>query len=234
MSGLQLRRAENTEHASAGVEERHRVDVAAPFFELEALGREACVVGDSAVVKKRPLREPGRTGGVLDLDRVVRGHFGQLSVGVTRVEERGPLVEGDRLTKMRKLRGDFSKRGLHRVAARARQVEDARGLGLSQHVGQLLGLVCRVHRHQNDTGEPGPELQQYPLREVGGPHCYSLSFVEATHEGASHLFRVAEELAEGPASPGLRICDAFDESQAVRCVGSRMAKHGSNRRCEHR
>ncbi len=57
---------------------RHRVHPHSSTFQPRTLGHETGCVRDAPVVKDGPLRESGGPRGVLDLNRVIWSHVGEL------------------------------------------------------------------------------------------------------------------------------------------------------------
>ncbi len=76
----------------------------------------------------------------------------------------------DDVAQLGQVAADLAERRRQVVAAMLAGEEEPLRARLTQHVGELLGAVRRIDRHQHEPRERGAELEEDPLRPVGRPH----------------------------------------------------------------
>ena len=167
-----------------------------------------------------PLGNPGRPRGVLDVDGVVGGELvlghrqplGADLVGAGHeVVPRGPADDDD----VPQVRTALARLVDHREVVRpleGRSRDEDRDAGLAQDVGQLVGAVGRVDRHEDRTDLRGGELDEDPLVAVRRPDADPVALRHARgDEAAGEAVDRRTEL--GPRVPDVRA--AVDERVAV-------------------
>ena len=127
-----------------------------------------------------------------------------------------PVVEEDDVAQLGKLAAHLveHRRAMSIAAVLARE-EESLGARLTEHVGELLGAVRRVDRHQHEARERGAELEEDPLRTVRRPHRDVIAGREAQEERARRGLGLGQELGVGPAPAARRIGVAFDQRDAI-------------------
>ena len=214
-------------HHAEAVIERHRDQQAVSGFQPHPLAHEESVVEDVAVGERRALRQAGRAGGELDVDRVVavevRGDglcLLYMHVGRERrnVGERAPAwrwfaADLDDVAKRRQaLRAKLSRvRGRdlwgefvdHRDIVRGLEIfgaDQSLHTDLVERVFDLGQAVSGIDIDLNEADAGGGELDQRPLSAIGRPDADAISRLEVKGEeaGGEAINRVGELLV-GPA-----------------------------------
>ena len=117
----------------------------------------------------RALREARSCRRCTGYGRGLRGGPREFRGGRPGGEECRPIAQVYGVAQRVQLRPDLLDVPLHGVAVLSDQ-EDPGGLGLRQDVPEFCGAIRGVDGHQRHAGETGGELQDDPLRQVGGPH----------------------------------------------------------------
>jgi len=137
-------------------------------------------------------------------------------------QERLPLVQADDLPEFRALGLDLGGRGQHRVAAELGEQDESGGARLGQHVLQFAGLEGRVHGHEDHAGHGAAELQDHPLRNVGGPDGHPLAHLEVRPQGPGRPFGIGQQLGVGPLPSVVAVGGPGDEGHPVRHGGGHL------------
>ena len=228
MDGSGPQRAEGGEHAPARVEQRHRVEPGRAVGHLEAVGREASVVDDAAVVQVGTLGEAGGARGVLDLRGIAGVHIRELQGGIGAGEEVLPVIERQDLPEVLEVGPHLGHRCRHGVPAELWDVEDPGRPGLPQHVGELGRTVGRVDGDHDDPGQARGQLEDHPLRDVRRPDGHPLARGEAAEQRPGGLLAVGQQLGMAPAPPLGWIGDPGHERGAIRGVGRGLAQQATD------
>ena len=164
------------------------------------------VVRQSAMVQQRALRKAGRARRVLDLDRVVGTHVGELLAWATpdarKASNSVKSIASRRPGSSPRTDSSDSAIGLPRNSG---QQEDAGRARLLQHVLELAGLVRRVDGHQDQAGQRRAELEHLPLRDVRRPHRHALArarSARAARARSARRRRAARRTSSAAAAPG--------------------------------
>ena len=191
-------RTQGSQHAAEAVIQRDRqaeaVAVIEPLPQPGVVGIEQ----DVAMRERGPFGMSSGPRGVQDVDRRVgaeRGFdLGQLlgedfiRVGQQILPTEHPrwpfAAQGDERPQLRERAARQHPRSLGRQFG-GRLIQNRHEVGrlepidqrqapqirLPQRIGQLAASVSRIDRDQHDANAGGRELQQLPLRDVGGPHA---------------------------------------------------------------
>ena len=215
--------AEDAQHAAAGVEQRHRADPHRPVADPHPVGRVGPVVYEPPVEEQSALREAGGSRRVLDHAGVHRVGVDQVALpGVAVGQEGLPLIQAYDLPEFRALGLHLGGRGQHRVAAELGEQDQPCGARLGQYVLQLAGLEGRVHGHEDHAGHGAAELQDHPLRNVGGPDGHPLAHLEVRPDGTGRPFGIGQQLRVCPLPPVVAVGGPGDEGHPVRHGGGHL------------
>ena len=216
------------------MKERGGVEKTFARARAEVADHNASVIRQPPMVQGRALGRPRGSRGVLDLNGIRGLHVGQFLLRRPRGAKTFPIRQRNSGAQGRQLPGDLFDPLPHRAAAIFGQVEDARGPGLPERIGEFRFAIGGVERDQDQAREAHAELQKNPLGEVRRPDGDVLTGLEAPEQRLRHDLGLVEQFAETKTPAGCGVGFARDQGHAVGIESRGLAEHASHRRLEHR